>query len=139
MSRDLKTGVTWAILFFPETMSFMRNKSKIHFNRTNKELKFCFTKLKFIFSKPGLTLRSQEENAVFTSSSDKGNYSKELSDTLRNISNDLCYWGISGDDPVLTKYPLNLLAMVFWWNIFLLLRMRCFGSELMTNYQTLPS
>ena len=112
MSRDLKTGVTWAILFFPETMSFMRNKSKIHFNRTNKELKFCFTKIKFILSKPGLTLRSQEENTVFTSSSDKGNYSKELSDTLGNISNDLCYWGISGDDPTLTKYPFNLLAMM---------------------------
>ena len=37
---DLKTSVTRAIFFFSGKVSFLRDKSKMHLNGTNKELKF---------------------------------------------------------------------------------------------------
>ena len=43
VSPDLKTGVTLAIFIFSGKVSLLRDKSKIYFNGTNKELKFCFT------------------------------------------------------------------------------------------------
>ena len=89
----------------------------------------------FISSKQLLLPPFKVKNSVFISSSDKVIFSKELSDYLRYISNDLCDWGILhvSFGPTLTKYSLKLLAMVSWSKIFLLLRMRCFGSELLTS------
>ena len=43
VSPDLKTGVTLAIFILSGKVPFLRDKSEIHFNGTNKELKFCFT------------------------------------------------------------------------------------------------
>ena len=135
MSPDLKTSVTRAIFIFSGKVLLLRHRSKMYFNGTNKELKFCLTISQFISSKPGLLLPFKEKNVVFISSSDKITSSKELSDSLRYISNDLCDWGISHTSfgSTLTKYSLKLLTMVFWSKIFLLLRMRCFGSELLTS------
>ena len=57
----------------------------------------------------------KDKNAVFISSSDKVTSSKELPDSLKYISNDLCDWGISHASfgPTLAKYSLMLLAMAF--------------------------
>ena len=89
----------------------------------------------FILSKPELLSPFKIINFVFISSSDKVTSSKELSDPLKYISNDLWDWHISYGSYVstLTKYSLKLLAMVYWSKIFLLLRMKYFGSELLTS------
>ena len=94
MSPDLKTSVTRAIFIFSGKVSLLREKSKMYFNGTNKELTFCFTISQFISSKPGLLPPFKEKNAVFISSSDKVISSKELSDPLRYVSNNLWDWGI---------------------------------------------
>ena len=69
MSPDLKTGVTRTIFIFSGKVPLFRDKSKMHFNATNKELTFYFTVLKFIPSKPGLLLPFKEKNAVFMTGS----------------------------------------------------------------------
>ena len=124
LSPELKTGVTRVIFIFAGKVLFWRDKSKMYFNRTNKELKFCFTMSYFISSKPGLLPLFQENNALSNYSSEKVISSKKLSDSLRYISNNLCNWGISHASfgSTLTKYSVKLLAMVFWSKIFLLLR-----------------
>ena len=43
VSPDLKIGVTLAIFILSGKVPFLRDKSEIHINGTNKELKFCFT------------------------------------------------------------------------------------------------
>ena len=116
-------------------MLLLRDKSKIHFTRTNKELKFCFTMSEFISSKPGILPPFKEKNAVFISPSEKDDSWKELLDLKCFISKDLCEWSIADASfsPTLRKYSSKLLVMVFRSKIFLLVRMRCFSSELFTN------
>ena len=43
VSPELKTGVALAIFIFSGKMPLLREKSKTHFNGTNKELDFFFT------------------------------------------------------------------------------------------------
>ena len=43
VSPDLKTNVTRKIFIFSGKVPFLRDKSKIHFNGANNDLKFCFT------------------------------------------------------------------------------------------------
>ena len=116
------------MFIFSEKVTLLRDKSKMNFNETNKELKFCFKMSWFISSKPWPLPNFKEKNAVFISLSDKVTSLKELSDPLRYISNDLYDCGTT-----LTKYLLKLLTMVFWLKIFLLMKMRCFGSELLSD------
>ena len=106
VSPDLKTGVTRAIFIFSGKVQLLRDNSKMYFNATNKELKFCFTMSQFISSKPGHLPPFKEKNAIFISSSDKVTYSKELSDPLRYISNDLCNCGFH-----------MLISVQHWQNI----------------------
>ena len=93
VSPDLKTGVTHAIFIFSGQVSLLGYKSKMHFNSTNKELKFYYGTLKFYYgkSKPGLLPPFKEKHFVFISSSDKVISLKELSDLLRYISNNIYY------------------------------------------------
>ena len=115
MSPDLKAGVTRAIFIFSGKVPLLRDKLKMHFHGTNKESKFCFTMSQFISSKPGSLPPFKDKNTVFISSSDKVISSKELSDPLIQISNDLCNWGIwhASFGPTLTKYSLKLLTTFF--------------------------
>ena len=82
---DLKTIVTRAIFIFSGNVLLLRDKSKMHFNGTNKELKFCFKICYSISSNPGLVLRFNEKKNVFLSSSDMVTSSRWLSDSLRYI------------------------------------------------------
>ena len=67
--------------------------------------------------------------------------SQNLQDTSQMIFG-ICDWDISDASFRLTliKYSLKSFGMVIWSKIFLLLRIRCFGSESQfCLYQSLPS
>ena len=133
MSPDLKTGVTRPIFFFSGMVPFWGVNQKMHFNGSNKELKFCYTK--FL---PELLPPFKGRDAVFISSSDKVTSSKELLDPLRQISNYICDWGISHASfgPTLTKYHWDYWEW-FFSKIFLLNEM--FWSLSITSCNNLPS
>ena len=85
VSPDLKTGVACSIFILSERVPLLKDKSKMHFNGTNKVLKFCFTISYFISSKPGLLPPFKEKNAFISSSGKVTSSGKVISQRILAI------------------------------------------------------